>query len=470
MFVSVTHIPLTDDSIKPQPSIPVLANEALATNFNLESISNGQVNDILVSDELPCITNEQIPNESESNPITAESTETTESTESVTKSFNIFDELSDVHINNVKCRRGRPKGSKKPFWSFSNSKAKSGKKRKAYDVLPNPSKVPKCQNEEQNAESPDKNNDKPNSTKIKESKEQPKTQIQSRKTIPACSTSKTKPNSIKEDISSNDKGNQMKDTDPDKLWLKIYNISLQQKDKNTIINKHMLNDKVIDAAQTIMKKQFNDSPKINGFQSAIFKQNTKHFKKIDKEMVQILHRGSADLGHWFTISTLNCNVGTINVFDSAFNDIDKESKSQIASILKFDGKCLKLQKVPVQHQAGGSDCGLFAIAFAVALCFGLNPSKLIFEQSKMRDHLLHCLKENEFTNFSFSINPMWKKKKIVINKETLFCFCRGLYDSEMAKCISCHEWFHLRCLSSREVKHIKDDVTFQYSCSKCLKS
>ena len=172
----------------PQPSIPVLANEALATNFNLESISNGQVNDILVSDELPCITNEQIPNESESNPIIAESTETTESTKSVTKSFNIFDELSDVHINNVKCRRGRPKGSKKPFWSFSNSKTKSGKKRKANDVLPNPSKVPKCQNEEQNAESPNKSNDKPNSTKIKESKEQPKTQIQSRKTIPACST------------------------------------------------------------------------------------------------------------------------------------------------------------------------------------------------------------------------------------------------------------------------------------------
>ena len=97
-------------------------------------------------------------------------------------------------------------------------------------------------------------------------------------------------------------------------------------------------------------------------------------------------------------------------------------------------------------------------------------TKLIFEQSKMRDHLFHCLKENEFTNFPFSINPMWKKKKIVIIKETLFCFCRGLYDSEMAKCISCHEWFHLRCISSREVKHIQEDLTFQYSCSKCLKS
>ena len=53
--------------------------------------------------------------------------------------------------------------------------------------------------------------------------------------------------------------------------------------------------------------------------------------------------------------SLNWSDYTINVFDSAFNDIGKESKSQIASILKFDGKCLKLQKVPVQHQAGGSD-------------------------------------------------------------------------------------------------------------------
>ena len=53
---------------------------------------------------------------------------------------------------------------------------------------------------------------------------------------------------------------------------------------------------------------------------------------------------------------------------------------------------------------------------------------------------------------------------------TCFRIFTGLYDSEMVKCISCHEWFHLRCLSSREVKHIKDDVTFQYSRSKCLKS
>ena len=40
-----------------------------------------------------------------------------------------------------------------------------------------------------------------------------------------------------------------------------------------------------------------------------------------------------------------------------------------------------------QKQAGGKDCGLYAIAFAVTLVFNLHPSKLKFNQQKMRSHL-----------------------------------------------------------------------------------
>ena len=117
------------------------------------------------------------------------------------------------------------------------------------------------------------------------------------------------------------KETQNKNTDPDKLWLKIFNLSLKQKDKNIIINKDMLNDRIIDAAQIIMKNQFKHSPQINGFQPTIFKQNTKHFKKTNKDMLQILHRDSANSGHWFSVSTLNCDEGSINIYDSAFNDL-----------------------------------------------------------------------------------------------------------------------------------------------------
>ena len=444
----------------------------MTKSTKLESKPDDEENDTLVIEGLPTDieTQSTCSNKTES----TSNTETDESTESVSKSCNIFEELSNVNIDNVKCRRGRPKGTKKPFWSFSNSKSKqSDKKRKANDELPNPSKVAKCNDKETNKNqlrSTNKNNEMPNPSKEAKCNDKATHENQTQSNDKKATMVKTEPVSNEIDRRVSDKETQNKNTDPDKHWLKIFNLSLKQKDKNIIINKDMLNDRIIDAAQIIMKNQFKHSPQINGFQPTIFKQNTKHFKKTNKDMLQILHRGSANSGHWFSVSTLNCDEGSINIYDSAFNDLDHDSKAQISSILKFDGKFIKLHKVPVQHQAGGSDCGLFAIAFAVALCFGLNPSKLNFQQHKMGDHFLHCLAENKFTNFPFNINPNWKKKKIVTQKEKIFCSCRVLYDSEMAKCISCDEWFHLRCISSREAKNVKKDETYQYTCSNCSKS
>ena len=43
-------------------------------------------------------------------------------------------------------------------------------------------------------------------------------------------------------------------------------------------------------------------------------------------MVQSLHRGSLSPGHWFTISTLNCLEGTVNMYiNSMYTDLDQES-------------------------------------------------------------------------------------------------------------------------------------------------
>ena len=83
-----------------------------------------------------------------------------------------------------------------------------------------------------------------------------------------------------------------------------------------------------------MKRQFTN-PKINGFQSVLNKQHVSHLKKkkvnkknkknnnnnnkIEKDIVQILHRSSSTSGHWFTISTLNCSEGSVNVFDNTID-------------------------------------------------------------------------------------------------------------------------------------------------------
>uniref|UniRef100_A0A1X7UD19 Ubiquitin-like protease family profile domain-containing protein n=2 Tax=Amphimedon queenslandica TaxID=400682 RepID=A0A1X7UD19_AMPQE len=50
-------------------------------------------------------------------------------------------------------------------------------------------------------------------------------------------------------------------------------------------------------------------------------------------------------------------------------------------------------------QIGGKDCSLFAIAVITAIAHGIDPSKSVFVQDKMRHHLLSCLQNNNITPF-----------------------------------------------------------------------
>ena len=53
----------------------------------------------------------------------------------------------------------------------------------------------------------------------------------------------------------------------------------------------------------------------------------------------------------------------------------------------------------VQIQRGGSDCGLFALAFATSLCEGENPSRISYIQHELRDHLFGCLESGVISTF-----------------------------------------------------------------------
>ena len=54
---------------------------------------------------------------------------------------------------------------------------------------------------------------------------------------------------------------------------------------------------------------------------------------------------------------------------------------------------------PSQKQKGSNDCGVFAIGIAVAVAFGLNPSKVHFQQDRMRAHLVNCFNKELFSLF-----------------------------------------------------------------------
>ena len=51
-------------------------------------------------------------------------------------------------------------------------------------------------------------------------------------------------------------------------------------------------------------------------------------------------------------------------------------------------------------QYGTDDCGLFALAYAIAICMDKNPAKIIFEQISMRNHFNQVLKTQNLQQFN----------------------------------------------------------------------
>ena len=205
----------------------------------------------------------------------------------------------------------------------------------------------------------------------------------------------------------------------------------------------MLDGRIIEAAQNILKEQF---PGINGFQSTILGQADISFTPLSKDMVQILFKGNTQCGHWFTVSTLNLKPGYVSIYYSLNLELVSNVKNQICAILKHEGTTVTVNKVPVQQQHGSMDCGLFAVANSVALCFGYEPNKLIFRQDKLRSHLVSCLESGNFTMFPCDVNMRQKKTKT--QKIRLYCICRRTHDgSQMIRCTNCNEWFHRKCVN-----------------------
>ena len=53
----------------------------------------------------------------------------------------------------------------------------------------------------------------------------------------------------------------------------------------------------------------------------------------------------------------------------------------------------------MQKQKGNSDCGVYAIAVATALCYQEDPTVIHWNTESMRRHLLKCLEQSKMEPF-----------------------------------------------------------------------
>ena len=257
-------------------------------------------------------------------------------------------------------------------------------------------------------------------------------------------------------------------------------MKLLEVDKKIIESGDWLNDRIINAGQRLLRRQF---PEWEGFQDTLLGQNLT-FAVCKKMFVQILNVGNQ---HWIAVSSKSectnihaticqqsvntcifVGLNNVTVYDSLpSSTVSSRTKDQIAAICFCEDSSIKLTYPKIQIQSGGNDCGFFALAFSFAICSGQNPSRLNFTQCRFRKHLLSCLERGIMESFPTSHRER-REGQAVHSTIPVFCHCRLPDDGGlMVSCSNCEEWFHKECETVPEIVWLKKNKKHIWFCKNC---
>jgi hypothetical protein len=129
-----------------------------------------------------------------------------------------------------------------------------------------------------------------------------------------------------------------------------------------------------------------------------------HIKTISPFSAFIVHAKD----HWVTVTNVNPNIDSEMstkcdwvVYDSLNNETYlKYTRPLFVRVAELDKDFQgKYETVEVESQEGSKDCGLFALAYVLAIANKKDPAKLRFVQSSMRAHFNSCIQLGKFTEF-----------------------------------------------------------------------
>lgn len=119
---------------------------------------------------------------------------------------------------------------------------------------------------------------------------------------------------------------------------------------------------------------------------------------------------------------------SVSIYDSLGGSaVNEHIIGCISSLLRTNRKTFKYQSVRCQQQLP-NDCGLHAIANAITLALGEDPSQSIYNRGVMRQHLKKCLVSKVMSAFPKSD---LKREKIMsvskkVKKVRVYCSCRRI--------------------------------------------
>ena len=126
-------------------------------------------------------------------------------------------------------------------------------------------------------------------------------------------------------------------------WVK--ELGLSKHDEQVLSSGEWLNDQLIQAAMTLLRKQFPDQ---NGLQSTQILARNLQWLSSNTDFVQILHISQS---HWVCASNIFSSPEVCDLYDSMPPVYSSTLTSQVAAMMKCQSPCFKLRHIDVQHQS-----------------------------------------------------------------------------------------------------------------------
>jgi hypothetical protein len=238
-----------------------------------------------------------------------------------------------------------------------------------------------------------------------------------------------------------------------------------------------LNDVQVDTVLASLRANF---PEVEGLQSVVLGQCVRgislpKFRPVNtkKKFVQIINVGD----HWITLSNVfTTSVNAVYLYNSAYNCINDSAVLQTTSLLRnsdYDEDKGDVITYSIRECCQQSDktrlCGYYAIAFAISLCNGVDPSGLFYDEQQ----LIQTVNER-LTTHSVDLIPgvesvVQRNYRRPVTVKKLHCLCHSaMGNGSMVQCDNCDNWFHGKCvnLSSIDMKRIRR-ASQSFTCPEC---
>ena len=249
----------------------------------------------------------------------------------------------------------------------------------------------------------------------------------------------------------------------DSIWIGGVLYTLFYKDWEVVLSPNgWPTDNIIMAAQKIAIQHY---PNMQGLQPVSL-QKVNAFGVHTEEFVQIINIRNC---HWCVVSTVGCDKGVVNVFDSLYPSVSDSTMNVIARLMYISESSLEVRMMDVEQQLNSSDSGVLAIAYMFDLCSGSYPCAHKYDHSNIRTHLAKCLKNCQFSRFPCLGECGYSACKSAL-KVDLHCTCRlpKMHGDKMAQCDLCSVWYHQHCMDIPKIVFDEEDISWM--CKNCESS